>query len=185
MLNNKTIIRKEFLELLRNQNQKDRLNKSRVIQKKLFETPEFCAAQTVMFYSSFDGEVETFEMMTQAAQLKKKVVLPIVMRDQKKLIPTVIEDLAKLKTGSYGIQEPEHDARALLDVEDLDLVIVPGVAFDKNNRRLGRGAGYYDRFLKDLPSDTPTFGLAFDFQVVDCLPYSQAHDIPVKRVITN
>ena len=201
LINNKAILRKEFLGLLRNQKEKDRLTKSRAVQKKLFASPEFRSAQTVMFYASFDGEVNTFEMMARAVQLKKRIVLPIVMRDQKKLIPTVIEDLTALNKGPYGILQPparvettlsanqptgQAGGRTSLRVElsGLDLALVPGLAFDKKNNRLGRGAGYYDRFLHDLPSGIPAFGLAFDFQVVDCLPL-QPHDIPVKRVIIN
>ena len=68
--------------------------------------------------------------------------------------------------------------------QGIDLVLVPGVAFDRKNNRLGRGAGYYDRFLKDLPT-TPSIGLAFDFQVLDVLPHQPGQDVPVKCVITN
>jgi 5-formyltetrahydrofolate cyclo-ligase len=67
---------------------------------------------------------------------------------------------------------------------DLDLVIVPGIAFDKKGRRLGRGKGCYDRFLKALPKDTPTIGLAFDFQVLPEIP-ATAHDVGVKKFISN
>ena len=65
------------------------------------------------------------------------------------------------------------------------MVVVPGVAFDKKNNRLGRGKGYYDRFLKMLPFSTPTIGLAFDFQIVENLPVKEPHDVPVSQVIYN
>ena len=65
------------------------------------------------------------------------------------------------------------------------MVIVPGLAFDKHNNRLGRGAGYYDRFLSTLPTDIPTVGLAFDFQIIDRLPQQKEHDIPVSHVLVN
>jgi 5-formyltetrahydrofolate cyclo-ligase len=71
-----------------------------------------------------------------------------------------------------------------LDISALDAVLVPGVAFDKQNFRLGRGGGYYDRFLNNLPKKIHTIGLAFDFQVVDRLPHDH-HDIPVHRLIIN
>jgi 5-formyltetrahydrofolate cyclo-ligase len=67
-------------------------------------------------------------------------------------------------------------------LEDIDLIIVPGIAFDKKNVRLGRGHGYYDRFLCALPNKTRTVGLAFDFQVVEHLP-QDSHDIPVWMTI--
>ena len=69
-------------------------------------------------------------------------------------------------------------------LDEIDLSIIPGVAFDKKNHRLGRGAGYYDRFLSSLPRKIPSIGLAFDFQIVASFPL-QEHDVPVSRVITN
>jgi len=68
---------------------------------------------------------------------------------------------------------------------DIDLVIVPGVAFDADKNRLGRGGGYYDRFLSTLPAATPTIGLAFDFQFIPAVPHHAGRDIAVSRVIVN
>jgi 5-formyltetrahydrofolate cyclo-ligase len=70
-------------------------------------------------------------------------------------------------------------------VAELDLVVVPGVAFDRQNNRLGRGAGFYDRFLFELPSTTPTISLAYDLQIVDALLGLEPHDRPVTQVVTN
>ena len=69
--------------------------------------------------------------------------------------------------------------------DELDLVVVPGLAFDKRNNRLGRGQGYYDRFLKTLPRGVPTIGLAFDFQIVDTIPQRKEHDVAVDCVLVN
>ena len=182
----KSMIRKRLLNLLRNQKEEDRVRKSRVIFDRLFALPEFQRSQTIHFYASFDGEVETFEMMRQAQKLGKKIVLPATIKNQKKIVPFIIEDLEKdLKVGSHGIKEPRGMALKSLDLNDIDLVIVPGVAFDRQYNRLGRGAGYYDRFLSQIPTDTPTIGLAFDFQLVERLPQQKKHDIPVTRIIVN
>ena len=72
-----------------------------------------------------------------------------------------------------------------MDLGNIELVVVPGVAFDRRNFRLGRGGGYYDRFLAKIPSHTPTIGLAFDFQMIDALPEKETHDRPVSLVLTN
>ena len=181
----KNKLRERFLEALRNQNEQNRLIKSRLIQKKLFDRPEFQAAQTILFYASFDGEVETFQMMKQATQLNKKIALPKILKGSKEFIPTRIKDIDSLNDGPFGIKQPAHFDGDTVAADDLDLVIVPGLAFDKRHNRLGRGAGYYDRFLAALPEDTPSFGLAFDFQVVDCLPHLEAHDMSLTDVIFN
>ncbi|OGX27211.1 MAG: 5-formyltetrahydrofolate cyclo-ligase [Omnitrophica WOR_2 bacterium RIFCSPHIGHO2_01_FULL_48_9] len=184
--NLKQAIRKKILTLLRNQKEEERLKKSGKILKKLFSLPEFQRSHTILFYASFDGEVETFEMMKQAHKLKKMIALPFMIKDQKKITPRLVRNLKTgLHSGPYGIQQPKDEHVEDLTLEQLDLVIVPGVAFDKKNYRLGRGHGYYDRFLSRLPAGVPTIGLAYDFQIVDRLPHLHEHDLPVSRVIAN
>ena len=183
--NLKTFLRKKILNLLRNQKSEDRLKKSNTILKKLFAQKEFKRAKTVLFYASFDGEVETFEMMKQAQGLGKNIALPTIIKDQRKIIPAMIQNLQDLHLGPYGILEPALIAHRPVFLENIDLIIVPGIAFDRDNNRLGRGKGYYDRFLNEIPSRIPAFGLAFDFQIVASLPFQEKHDIQVSRVIVN
>lgn len=172
--------------MLKSQKEEDRLKKSKVIQKKLFLTQEFKRAKTILFYASFNGEVETFRMIRQALRLGKKIALPLIQKRPKKIIPVLVQNLrTELTKGAHGICEPRLLDAKPLDVREIDLAIIPGVAFDCKNNRLGRGAGYYDRFLRDFPITTPTIGLAFDFQVVNALPFDKAHDVPVARVIAN
>ena len=87
---------------------------------------------------------------------------------------------AHLKKGPYGVAEPVISR--FIRPEDLDLVITPGVAFDKKGNRLGRGKGYYDRFLSKLPKDTPSIGLAFRLQILPAVP-TTFHDVSVKKVL--
>ena len=186
MSESKIVLRQRILKLLRSQKEDDRLKKSRAIELKLFKTPEFKKARVILFYASFDGEVETFAMMKQALQSGKKIVLPRILRDQKSMILSFVTNLKKdLTPGPYGILHPKKNALRPLYAAELDLAIVPGVAFDCRHNRLGRGAGYYDRFLAQLPKTIPVLGLAFDFQIVSRLPHLDAHDIPVSRVIAN
>lgn len=184
-IEDKNKLRERFLESLRNQNEQDRLIKSRLIQKKLFGRSEFREAKTILFYASFDGEVETFQMIKQATQLNKKIALPMISKGSKNFIPTLVKEIDSLSEGPYGIKQPIYSHEQAVDARELDLVIVPGIAFDKLHNRLGRGAGYYDRFLAALPEDTPSFGLAFDFQLVDRLPHLEAHDMSLTDVISN
>ena len=184
--NTKQILRERILTLLRNQGEEERLTKSLAIKGKLFQMREFQRAKTILFYVSFDGEVETFEMISEAQKMGKTIGLPRISVGQKKIIPISVSSLENdLESGTYGIKQPKMDPANMLKEGCLDLVIVPGVAFDKNNNRLGRGGGYYDKFLATLPSDSPTIGLAFDFQMVDSLPSQERHDMPVSYVLAN
>ena len=184
--NSKLILRERILTLLRNQKEEERLTKSLAIGNKLFQIGEFQKAETILFYASFDGEVETFEMMKEAQKLGKTIGLPGILRDEKKIVPMAVASLeSDLETGPYGIQQPKTDQAQTLSEACLDMVIVPGVAFDKHNNRLGRGGGYYDRFLAALSSEVLTVGLAFDFQMVDSLSSQETHDVPVSCVLTN
>ncbi len=180
-------LRQGVLALLRKQKEEERLAKSLVIWDKLFKKPEFQEALTILFYAAFDGEVDTFEMMKRAQQLGKTIGLPYIVRNEKRMIPIVIESLEEdLEIGPYGVQQPlDASSHRRLSRDELDLVVVPGIAFDSNNYRLGRGQGYYDRFLKGLSPRTPTIGLAFDFQLVDRLPPPEEHDVPVSYVLSN
>lgn len=149
------------------------------------ELPVFQKAVTILFYCSFKGEVNTFPLIEKAIALKKRVAVPFIQKEIKQISIMLIESTKDLISGSYGIPEPRYDAANVLECSDLDLAIVPGVAFDKANNRLGRGAGFYDRFLSELPSTIPVIGLAYDFQLVSELPGLEPHDRPVSRVISN
>jgi len=178
-------IRERVLTLLRNQKEEKRLKGSLIVQNELFQLKEFHNCELILFYASFDGEVDTFEMIKQAKSLGKKIGLPSIDKQDNKFIPRYIHRLEEdLQEGKYGISEPKPHEENIIDYKNIDMVIVPGVAFDKENNRLGRGAGYYDHFLKELSADIPKVGLAFDFQVVDSLPYEE-HDVRLTHVLHN
>ncbi|HQP09799.1 MAG TPA: 5-formyltetrahydrofolate cyclo-ligase [Candidatus Omnitrophota bacterium] len=182
----KKTVRERILTLLRNQKEEERLAKSLAVAGKLFKMKEFQKAETVLFYASIDGEVETFDMMKKAHQLGKTVGLPSILKDRKKIVPMAVASLEEgLEEGPYGIKQPKPAQTRVLDEEALDMVVVPGVAFDRKNNRLGRGGGYYDRFLKSLPSRTVTVGLAYDFQIMDSFPFQEKHDVSVSCVLSN
>lgn len=178
----KQALRAEILTRLRTQKEEDRQDKSSRIWERLIQLTDFECARTVLFYASFDGEVETIAMMKRAQELGKRIALPTILSKGEPFVPFFVNNLEEdLEDGPYGIRQPKYHETACAR-DDLDLVIVPGVAFDRRNNRLGRGQGYYDRFLRTLPSRIVTVGLAFDFQIVATLPH-QPHDIPVQHVI--
>lgn len=175
----KKALRSKLLTSLKIQKEEERNNKSRLIKKKLFRTGVFDKAKTVMFYIAFDGEVNTQEMIKEAHKLGKTVVVPVCRKDRT-MRPCILEEGARLKKGLYGIGEPTN--REYISLNKVDLVIAPGVAFDKKGNRLGRGKGYYDRFLKTLPNGKTYIGLAFDFQILPKVPANDM-DVAVHRTI--
>jgi 5-formyltetrahydrofolate cyclo-ligase len=178
-------LRQRILDIIKTQKEDDAFRKSRIIQDKFLALPVFETAQTIMFYASFQGEVDTFAAMDKAIELKKRVVLPTVRIETAEIIPIMINSTQELKRGAFGIPEPVFSQDRIAAARTIDLVVVPGVAFDRNNFRLGRGVGFYDRFLARLPATTHTLGFAYDFQMVDALPGLRPHDRPVSQVITN
>lgn len=172
-------IRSKIQLKLKNQKEEDRKRKSRLIKNKLFKTRFFNKAKIVMFYVSFKGEVITKEMIKETRRLGRKVVVPVCEKD-KIIRVCLFEDNAKMVKGPYGILEPAD--KKPVNLKDLDLVVVPGTAFTKDGLRLGRGKGYYDRFLRKLPDKTVSIGLAFSFQVLPTLPASP-QDVSVDKVI--
>ena len=175
-------IRKDILNRLRTQKEEARLKKSKLIEKKLFGLAQFKKAKTILFYVSFDGEVETLDMINDSLKKGKRVAIPVCDKKAKKIVPCLYQEKNKFTRGPYGILEPKR--KIPIPIEDIDMVIVPGIAYDRKGNRLGRGAGYYDRFLKVLPKDILCIGLAFSFQLKKYLPCLELHDLAVDKVIS-
>jgi len=179
----KDLIRKDIAERLKNLNKTERRKKSLRIKEKLFRSCEFKRAKTVMFFVSREDEVDTQNMIRQAIRMGKKVGVPLIREGKKELLISQIIDIDKeLVKGPYSIYQPDKNFIRVIKQEDLNLIIVPGLAFTKKGLRLGRGKGYFDRFLKKLPKYVKKIGISFDFQILKKLPVS-SHDMPVDRVI--
>ncbi|VVB63874.1 5-formyltetrahydrofolate cyclo-ligase family protein [uncultured archaeon] len=177
--------RTKLLKSLKEQKEVDRLTKSFKIQQKLFSLPEFIKAKVILFYLSFAGEVETHRMVDKAVSQGKKVAVPIINNKNKKMIPSLMTDYGcELEVGPYSIFQPKSRHIKPVAPNKIDLIIVPAVAYDRKGNRLGRGLGYYDRFLNSLPRRTKTVGLAFDFQVLSDLPFLEPHDFGVDKVLS-
>lgn len=138
--------------------------------------PAFRAASTVVLYYSLEDEVDTHAFV-QAWSEKKRILLPVVKGEELELREyTGPQDLA---VGAYHIEEPVGNA--FMAYGEIDLIVVPGVAFDLQGHRLGRGKGYYDRLLPRLPH-ARKIGLCFPFQVVEEVPV-EPFDIPMDEVV--
>lgn len=152
----------------------DALMRSVELWARLAELGEYRTATTVMAFAAVRGEPDTDGLHARIQADGKRLVLPRL--DGERIVPAVVVSATQLSR--HGIAEPDGPA---VPVEQLHLVIVPGLAFTADGARLGRGGGHYDRFLAGVPA--PTVGVCFVEQLCDDLPV-EAHDVRVHRVLT-
>ncbi len=150
-------------------------SQSEIILGKLEQHPDFVRAHRVMLYASLPDEVQTLSFLDKWKK-RKQIILPTVVGDD--IIPVELTADSQMVEGDFHILEPENHPYS----GSLDLIVVPGMAFDKAGHRLGRGRGYYDRFLIKYP-DVKTIGICFDFQLLESIP-TESHDRVVNEVIT-
>ena len=179
----KSMMRKRLRETLAAMTPESRHAKSLAATSFITSSPEFAAAQVVMLYLSTPHEVDTAPLALRCWQAGKSVVVPRVSWNQRRMLPTEIQSLKEgMTTTGPGIREPL--AGKPVPVEFIDLVIVPGLGFSEKGFRIGRGMGFYDRFLAQGEFVGLSCGLAFDEQVVENLPV-MAHDVPLSMLATD
>lgn len=151
--------------------------KSESIARQLFETPEYRNARSIYGYLPYNQEVRTLPILEQALRDGKQVAVPKCYGDEMRFI--WMDDLSRVEKGYAGIPEPIADGPVADD--KTALVLMPGLAFDREGRRIGYGGGFYDKFLA-REGDHPTVALCYDFQVFDHLE-TEEFDIPVDKVL--
>jgi 5-formyltetrahydrofolate cyclo-ligase len=187
----KHIIRKKVQTILQNMSPEDIRKKSALISRRLFQTNWWNEAGIILGFCSIEGEVETEEIIKTAIAEAKMVVVPRVQGED--LIFHQIRDLNNEEDfvlSDWGIKEP-CDFLPALDPANIPsqtcLIVTPGLAFDKQKNRLGRGGGFYDRFLCQIRAcDCLTIcaiGVCFSEQLLEHVPVG-SHDCPVDGVIT-
>lgn len=137
----------------------DRENMNKKILQKITEQDFYKNARTVMVYISYNGEVDTSELIDRMLKDGKNLCAPVCL-DKETMVARKFSSADELVSGAYGIKEPIGE-----EIKDFDLVIVPGVAFNDELHRIGYGAGYYDRFLST--SEAVTCGLFYEMQRAD------------------
>lgn len=157
---------------------------SNQIAARLLALPEYREAKQIMSYVAFRHEVETRDIITRSLAMGKKVAVPLTVSREKKLIPSQVYDFpGDLAPGCWGILEPRPETLRPVDPSEIDLVLVPGLAFDRQGHRLGYGGGFYDRFLAQLPAPSTSVALAYSFQVLPEVEHGE-NDWPVDIIIT-
>ncbi len=173
----KTEIRKEVGKRIAELTDAEKVSAAQRIKDLIVRIKEFIKAKTVMVYLAKADEVDTSPLIDEARAEGKEVVVPVVEGDNLRVCRLTKE----LEKSDLGILEPVK--RDQIDMEDIDLVIVPGRAFAPTGQRIGRGKGYYDRFLSGLDKNVSTIGICFSCQMFPVLPVSE-QDKEVSAVIS-
>ena len=163
---------------------------SAIICQRIIELPEYQQAKTVLWYVHCRSEVRTLSALSRELQGNRRIVVPYCTVDEngeKCLGLWLLKSIDELQPGMWNILEPAKTrwqaADRQIQADELDLVLVPGVAFDVSGGRLGNGAGYYDRLLSQVRTDTLRIGVCYESQIVTKV-VRQAHDVLMDRVIT-
>ena len=178
-------IRKETIGRLKDQDPVRREERSNKILEKLLSCDEYISAETVMTYVSMPEEVDTIRFIQKALKQGKRITVPYIETGSKEILASELTVIESLEKGPFGIYQPKAEHLKTISVKDVDLIVVPAIAYDENNMRLGRGGGYYDRFLSlAKKNECKTIGIAFNFQIFKVVP-TDSHDQSVNKVITD
>ncbi len=169
-------LRKRMRQLNRAVSAPDRRSAGERLCRRVEALPEFAAARCVALFAALADEPDTRPMLERWAA-GRRIVLPRVEGEAMRFYDY---DPQSLRIGSFGIDEPQLGEAC--DPADIDLIIVPGVAFTASGARLGRGRGYYDRYLAQPALRASMVGVCYAHQIVDALPV-EPHDIPMHRVV--
>jgi 5-formyltetrahydrofolate cyclo-ligase len=176
----KPSLRKAMLARRRQMSSSERYTASALIQQALTSLPVFVSAQVVALYHAIDNEVATGGLISAAREAGKDILLPAVCGAT--LHFRKVDDEQLLIPGAFDIAEPPADAPAV-GIDSIDLVLVPGIVFDLQGRRIGYGKGYYDRTLHDWEGQGHLIGLCYDFQLVDQIE-GEPHDVEMDLILT-
>lgn len=177
--------RKIMIKMRESLSAQEVINNSKAVFHTLNNLKTYQDAGCVMLYISFRNEIMTRDIINDLLSNGKRVFIPVTVHDTKAIIVSELLDYGEdLQVGNFGVLEPKPEALRPTDPSLLDLVLVPGVAFDERGYRIGFGAGYYDRFLPTLREGAITIALAHEIQMVDKVENDQ-YDVSVDYVLTD
>jgi len=172
-------LRLRLLEKRLSLNPKDVWIRSEDIKRRLIKLKSFQEARSIALYYPIRNEVGTQGIFKIAKELGKGVHFPLVYGSSLEFLK--INDLAELKIGRFGVPEPSHFSPRV-EIENIDLIVIPGIAFDRFGARIGYGKGYFDRTISKIDIKKRV-GLAYDLQVVESVPLER-YDERVGLIVT-
>lgn len=176
----KRSLRRTMLAHRRSLSEEEFRSASRLIQQAFLDTEEFRGARTIAVYASIHNEVATELVSLTALESGKEVVFPAV--EGHGMVFRQLTAGSSMQSGAFGILEPCTDCRVFLP-DEVDVFVLPGIAFDIKGERIGYGKGYYDKTLHRLEGQGRLVGLCYDFQLVDEI-VGEPHDVKMDLIIT-
>lgn len=181
-LEEKKVIRKQIIEHRDSIDSSLRREWDKTIFFKLINSEFYKNANMIFTFVSFKSEVDTHSIIKHSISCGKTICVPRIKSKQNGIEIYKINGFEDLKEGYFGILEP-IDTCLAVDKDSIDLILMPGVAFDSQGGRLGYGAGYYDRFIASMSKKVDKIALAYNFQIIDKVPMD-THDIKIDGIIT-
>jgi 5-formyltetrahydrofolate cyclo-ligase len=184
MNNTKSQTRQALLARLLSLTGEEIKKRSAYIKKLLANLPIYKEAKVVMAYFPLKGEVDLLGLIKDG-RASKRFCFPVMNLKDNSLRVFEVDDLSgQFVSGPHGVMEPDVNVCKNVRLEEIDLILVPGIGFDKERNRLGRGAGFYDRFLKNNSLSAKKVGVAFDFQLINDLPCDPVFDVKLDMVVS-
>jgi 5-formyltetrahydrofolate cyclo-ligase len=177
-------LRKEMIQRRSALSKTEAKQKTQKIHQVLLRQESVKRAQSILVYLNFGDEIDTRPVIDLWLRENRRIYVPVMKPKTRILVPVRIDHgFRELPVNSFGIQEPPLEGAETALLEELDLVIVPGLAFDQAGNRLGYGGGYYDRLLPQLRFDASAIAMGYAFQVIDQVPVG-LFDYPIQTLIT-
>jgi 5-formyltetrahydrofolate cyclo-ligase len=162
----------------------ERSRDSAIIRQRIFQTPEWNDAHTVLIYASYKSEVDTTKLIKTALENGKRVVLPVIDERDHQIRISELKSFGDLAPGHFhGIHEPAKHLQKLIDPSEVELAVVPGIAFDRKGGRIGFGGGFFDKLLARMPR-ARRMGLAYSLQLRTRGLPKESHDVAMHIVVT-
>lgn len=162
-----------------------RLEKSSLIFEQLIQLSLFRESEHIFIYLSFRSEADTWKILDYALEKGKSIYAPITLMDEKKLLCCKLDHPEEqLEKDGYGIFSPRFEEDKIVPAQVMDLILVPGLAFDFEKHRMGYGGGYYDRFVTTLSPSATTLALAFEEQLYEEIPLDP-YDMKADHILTD
>ncbi len=177
-------LRKKLLAKLLSLTREEIKRRSHNVEKRLSSLPIYKNAKLIMVYYPLKGEVDILRMVRKDLGLKR-FCFPLMNLEKKELEAYEVNNLeGDFSAGPFGGMQPRPDELKKVDINEIDMVVVPALAFDRNCNRLGRGAGFYDRFLRQINPPCKKVGIAFESQILEDLPIHPSMDQKVDVIVS-